>query len=396
MPAYAAVRSLRQAGRVIKAMEFAVPEWQGLHEAGRGVLQGILQDHMKLQARRYLEQARGQGLADRLNGSYRRHLLTALGDLELQVPRTRRFNPIGVLRAYARRERHVDRLILACFLLGLSTRKVGEALLTVLGERVSPATVSRVARLLDSAVAAFHRRPIRGRYRVLVLDGVVLARRTGAGALRWPVLVALGITAEGRKEILDFQLAPAESEPAWEQFLTDLFRRGLSSDGLQMIVTDGGKGLLAALPMVYPGVPVQRCWAHKTRNVFDRVRRADREAFKHDLHRISHAVNRVAARRAARRLADRWEPQYPEAVACLRRDLDDLLRFLTFPTADWRKAARTTNAIERRFREVRRRTRPMGVFSDPASMERILFAVFSYENQKEGAAAPFSLLTQTT
>jgi transposase-like protein len=125
-----------------------------------------------------------QGVADRRNGSYSRHLLTAMGDLELCVPRTRRFSALAVLQAYARRERHVDRLILACFLLGLSTRKAGEALMTTLGERVSPATVTEVAKLLDREVAAFHRRPLRGPYRLLIFDGVVLSRRPGAGALR--------------------------------------------------------------------------------------------------------------------------------------------------------------------------------------------------------------------
>jgi transposase-like protein len=134
-------------------------------------------------------------------------------------------------------------------------------------------------------------------------------------------------------------------------------------------------------------VEVQRCWAHKTRNILDQLRKADRDAAKRDLHRISHAPGRVAARRAARRFADRWEDRYPDAVRCLRQDLDELLAFLRFADPAWRKAARTTNAIERRFREVRRRTRPMGVFSDRTSMASILHAVFTHENRKQGTAA---------
>jgi len=139
--------------------------------------------------------------------------------------------------------------------------------------------------------------------------------------------------------------------------------------------------------VVFPGVPVGRCWAHKTRNILDKMRDADRERAKRDLHRISHAADQVAACRAARPFADRWEVRYPAAVRCLRHDLDSLLEFLRFADATWRKAARTTNAIERRFREVRRRTRPMGVFSDRTSMERILYAVFTHENRKQGTAA---------
>jgi putative transposase len=252
-----------------------------------------------------------------------------------------------------------------------------------------------VAQTLDEAVAAFHRRPLANRYRALILDGVVLTRRTGAGALRRPVLVALGITFKRQLEVIDFRLAPAESQPAWEAFLNDLHARGLTGEGLTLIVTDGGAGLLAALPLVYPRVRVGRCWAHKSRNVLDKVREVDRERVKRDLHRISHAVDRTAARAAARRFVTHWHPHYPAAVRCLQQDLEDLLAFFVFDDPAWRQAARTTNAIERRFVEVRRRTRPMGVFSDRTSMERVLFAVFTHENHKAGTSTPF-LLTQNS
>ena len=185
----------------------------------------------------WLDSLDGSAMRDRRNGSYSRHLLTELGDIELSVPRTRRFCPTAVLRSYARRAAEIDRAILAGFVLGLSTRKVGEVLLELLGRKVSAATVSRVARTLDAAVAAFHRRPLANRYKALMLDGVVLVRKTktGAGALRRPVLVALGLRADGRKEIIDFRLAASESAAAWERFLTDLHRRGLTGDGLEMI-----------------------------------------------------------------------------------------------------------------------------------------------------------------
>jgi transposase-like protein len=282
-------------------------------------------------------------------------------------------------------------MILACFLLGLSTRKVATALLPILGRPVSPATVSAVARQLDAAVAAFHRRPLRDIYRVLVLDGVVLKRKTGAGALARPVLVALGLRPDGRKEVIDFRLASAESAAQWEQFLGNLVYRGLTGEHLEMLCVDGGAGLLAALPTAYPEVAVQRCWAHKIRNVLNKVRKPDQPVLKTDLHRIMNATTLPSAWSAARHFADRWQVIYPKAVACLRADLDDLLTCMRYPTLDERKAVRTTNAIERRFREVRRRTRPMGTFQDKTSMERILFAVFMHENRNQGLATPFAL-----
>ena len=102
-------------------------------------------------------------------------------------------------------------MILSCFVLGLSTRKVAQALLPVLGEPISATVVSRVAKSLDGAVEAFHRRPLKKKYRFLVFDGVVLKRRSGAGAIKRVVLVALGITPEGKKEVIDFLIAPGES-----------------------------------------------------------------------------------------------------------------------------------------------------------------------------------------
>jgi putative transposase len=194
----------------------------------------------------------------------------------------------------------------------------------------------------------------------LVLDGVVLRRKTGAGALARPVLVALGLRPDGKKEVIDFRLAAAESAAQWEQFLGDLVRRGLVGEHLEMLCVDGGSGLLAALPTAYPDVPVQRCWAHKIRNVLSKVRKLDHATIKAGLHRIMNAATLPAAWSAARRFADRWERIYPKAVACLRADLDDLLACFRYPTLAVRRAVRTTNAIERRFREVRRRTRPMG------------------------------------
>ena len=258
--------------------------------------------------------------------------MSELGDIELRVPRTRRFCPTEVLKGYARRAPEIDRVILAGFVLGLSSRKVGEVLLPLLGRPVSASTVSRVVKTLDAAVAAFHRRPLQDVYKALVLDGVVLARRTGAGALRRPVLVALGIRHDGKKEIIDFRLATSESAAEWKRFLTDLYRRGLTGDGLEVICSDGGQGPIAALPIVYPGISLQRCWAHKIRNILDKVRKPDRDAVKAGLHAIINAPNRPKALGAARRFADTWEETYPKAVACPRNDLDDLLTCFRYAT----------------------------------------------------------------
>ncbi len=163
-------------------------------------------------------------MRDRRNGTCRRCLLGALGDIERDVPRTRHFCPTGVPKGSARRAPEIDRAILAGVVPGLSTRKVGE-----------------------------------------VLPGR-------------PVLVAPGIRHDGRKEIVDFRRAGSESAAERERFLDRPYHRGLTGEGLEMTGVDGGKGLLAALPVVRHGIPVQRCRAHRIRNILDRVRGAHREA----------------------------------------------------------------------------------------------------------------------
>jgi putative transposase len=183
-------------------------EWTGdYRQSAKAAIASFLTGRMKEKLRCHLIQAEVDGIPDRRNGTYIRHLLTELGDVLVLVPRTRTFSPVGIIRAYARRSQEVGRLILACFLLGLSTRKVGEALLAILGEKISPSTVSRVAHDLDVAVSAFHKRKLKSIYRALFFDGVVLSRKTGAGSMKRPVLVAFGIRHDGKKEIIDFRLA---------------------------------------------------------------------------------------------------------------------------------------------------------------------------------------------
>src|SRR5712691_3100188 len=157
----ATITSLPMAFEMVKVMQAGGLEWgEGYRPLGRQALAEVIEDQMAMAIDRYLAQLAADDAPDRRNGHYKRHLLTTLGDIELCVPRTRRYSPVGVLRAYARREAEIDRVILAGFVLGLSTRKVGKTLLAILGQKVSAQSVSRVAKTLDSAVAAFHRRPL--------------------------------------------------------------------------------------------------------------------------------------------------------------------------------------------------------------------------------------------
>ncbi|MDP3723817.1 MAG: IS256 family transposase [Candidatus Omnitrophota bacterium] len=311
------------------------------------------------------------------NGSYTRALSTALGVLpDLRVPRSREggFHPT-VLPRYQRRQEAVNGLLRETFLAGVSTRRVGEVVQPLLGVRWSATTVSTVTKTLDAAVHQFQRRALLDEYQVLVLDGVTRRVKDALGVKKRLVLVAYGLTVFGQRVLLSFRQAPSESATAWEAFLNDLYRRGLEGTNLRLVVTDGCKGLHAALAVVFPYVTRQRCWAHKLRNVASRLPRRLQAAALQEAKTISQAPTRREAVTRFQRWARHWQATAPTAVACLREDLEELLPFLDFPTAQ-RVKLRTTNVIERCFREVRRRTRPIGCFTNAASCDRIIYAVF--------------------
>lgn len=195
------------------------------------------------------------------------------------------------------------------------------------------------------------------------------------------MLSAYGIIRYGRREMIAFRQVQAESETCCELFLENLNRRGLMGGHLELIITDGSPGLIRAAELVYPGVPRQRCWAHKGRNVASKVRRRNQAECLAGMKRIYNQPNRKAAIRVYREWATRWREAEPEAVACLAKDLEELLTFYQMPEAHWKKI-RTTNLIERIFREVRRRTRLMTCFANKASCDRIIFAVFDAFNKR--------------
>jgi transposase-like protein len=403
----------RNVNRALK--EINAFEWEGDYRAEAAYrLKELLEERMDEELEQYLGRAkherRGKGdPEDYRNGFYLRHLLTEIGDLILEVPRSRKGFISKVLEAYQRRSRTVDQLIMACFVLGMSTRKVSTALLSLLGERISASTVSEVAKRLDHAVRRYHGRELEDGYRFLFFDGVVLKQKGAARVQKKIILCVYGVSWEGKKEMIDFLLASSESQNAWEGFLRDLYGRGLEGKRCELITTDGGSGLRNALEVVYPRILRQHCWAHKTRNVLDKVKRADWEKVKKDLQRISHAKNRQAATQAYWSFCQKYRKAYPGAVKSLESEIEDLLSFYQVKLSAkerqglntkeiqqaqmilWRKL-RTTNLIERAFREVKRRTRPMGVFGNKDSMERILYAVFYHYNSK-GKEVPSFLFT---
>jgi putative transposase len=334
---------------------------------------------MRLRAGRYRRTEVRRGWR---NGGYGRQIISCWGLLDIRMPRARQqLPPSHVLGRFQRRQPEVDQLLRQAFLRGVSTREVGEVLEPVLGCRPSAQTVSRVAQALDAQVKRFHWRPLKDTFRYLLLDGITMKVKHPGGVSKKLVLVAYGIRPDGLRELLDFRLATAESTPQWEAFLEDLFRRGLEGRNLQLVVTDGCAGLHAALAIVYPRIPRQRCWAHKLRNLAAKLPRKHQQACLRAAKQIYLAEHARQAGQRFRHWGEQWRTEVPKAVHCLEQDLEELLAFYSCPREDWR-AVRTTNAIERAFREVRRRTRPMSCFQNNASCERIIYSVVDKLNQR--------------
>ena len=360
--------------------------WGDFQGRTREVLKKLLETDAEQQMTDYLglkwhERAEPAQRVDYRNGFYQRDYLTPLGVMRLRIPRTRQrsFLPRWIGRL-ERRAPEVAELIRQAFLRGISTRQVGKVVAVLTGEEVSAQTVSKLTRVLDGAVRAFHQRWLGDDWSYLVLDGVWLKVRRAFGPQRVLLLVAYGVRRNGTRELLAFTRAKSEGQAGWEGLLNDLWRRGLHGDSLQLVITDGCAGLARALETVYPRVRHQRCWVHKMRNILEKTKRRDEKQVKAEAQKIYLAANRAAARRAFERFRFHWRSRYPAMVRQLERDLPDLLHFFDFPQHLWRKL-RTTNVIERCFVEVRRRTRPMVVFTNVESVDRIIYAIFSRFNE---------------
>ncbi|HEX9014724.1 MAG TPA: IS256 family transposase [Chloroflexota bacterium] len=359
--------------------------WGDVGEEVRSVVKRILEGSLEEELSMRLGAApysRKEGRSGYRNGGYSRSLSTRWGLLDVYMPRARtRQAPSEVLGRFQRREAKVDSLVREAFLRGISTREVGDVLEPILGCRPSAQTVSRITRSLDGEVRRFHWRRLGDDFRYLFLDGVTMAVKHPGGVAKKLVLTAYGVRPDGTRVLLDFRLALAESRNAWEAFLEDLFRRGLEGGSLLLIVTDGCPGLASAIGIVYPRIANQLCWAHKLRNVAAKLPRRHQEACLNGARRIYLAAN---AREAGQRFsawATEWRPIAPRAVSCIGSEMERLTAFFECPAQDWRRV-RTTNAIERSFREVRRRTKPMSCFQNNSSCERIIYAVISHLNQR--------------
>ncbi len=358
--------------------------WGEINERVLGMVKLVLERSLEeeliefLQASRYV---RTEARCGYRNGYYERSLFSQYGVIKaLRIPRARTAYSSKILPNYQRRQSEINRMIREMFLAGVSTRRVGEVLDQAWGQAVSAQTVSNICQSLDREVKAYQSRKLSDHYQYLLFDGIVLKVKGATQVYHKPVLVVYGISTGGQKELIDFRQSSSESESQWEAFLRNLYQRGLEGSSCKLIIIDGCKGLRRALDTVYPYIPIQRCWAHKLRNVANHIRRKEQKECLKQARKIYLAENRKTAVKAFRDWETQWVDKYPKAISCLKSDLDELLNFLDCPLSH-RVKIRTTNAIERAFREVRRRTRTMSCFTNSKSVNRIIFGVMNHLNQ---------------
>ena len=298
-----------------------------------------------------------------------RELLTGAGRLEVRQPRVRdnttdkdkrvAFSP-SVLPPYLRRSKTIDDLIPWLYLKGISTGDFQEALQSLLGEDAKGVSANVVVRLKEKWGREYddwNRRDLRGKgYVYLWADGIhANVRLEDEASQRQCMLVLMGATADGRKELVAVVDGFRESKQSWYELLLDLKQRGLTS-APKVAVGDGALGFWAALREVFGETCEQRCWFHKTGNILNRMPKSIHAKAKADIHQIWMAETREEADKAFDHFLEKYSAKYPEACECLKQDRDVLLAFYDFPAEHW-KHLRTTNPIESTFATIRLRHR---------------------------------------
>ena len=348
----------------------------------------LLAQAVEQEAEAFLAEMKGVKLADGRDRMVRhghgpeRSIQTGIGPVTVSRVKIRDREASGeerirftsaILPLWARRTKSLDALLPALYLRGISTGDFQEALSALLGKEapcLSPAVISRLTAEWSGEYERWQKRDLSARRYVYVwADGVYLQARMEDAAEC--MLVLIGATPEGRKELMGFQVGVRESAQSWRQLLVDLKARGLAI-APELAVGDGALGFWKAMDEVFPTTVHQRCWLHKTANVLNKAAKSVQPGMKKDLAEIWMSPDRAAAEKAIDVFAAKYGAKYPKAVECLEKDRDALLAFYDFPAEHW-VHLRTTNPIESVFATVRHRTvRTKGALS-PTTAKLMVF-----------------------
>jgi len=338
----------------------------------REALQEILESEMTEQ----IGAAPGERSLDRLAyraGYYTRNLVTRIGKLELRIPRDRNGHfSTELFERYQRSEKAFVSALAEMYVQGVSTRKVKRITEELCGHSFSASTISRINKDLDQVLSRFAERRLDEPYPYLILDARYEKVRLDGIIQSQAVLIALGINWEGRRQVLGVELANRESSSSWKEFLQGLRERGLQ--GVEFVVSDDHYGIKAAQREILPGAAWQRCYVHFLRNALDYLpRKADDDC----LQELRWLYDRRDLREAEQDLAawlTRWDGRYPRLTSWVEEHIGETLTFYRLPRQH-HKHLKSTNMLERLNEEIRRRTRVVRIFPNPASCQRLVLAL---------------------
>jgi transposase-like protein len=352
-----------------------------LHEAFSGregmrhFLEAVVNIAMREEAGVHLgagEHERNKARRGYRNGTKDRTLKTRVGELELSVPQVRNCEPYHP-SMFARWQRSERALLVACgemYFQGVSTRNVQNVLQEMCGLQVSSATVSRVAVELDEKLLAFQdRRLDHTGWKYLMVDARYEKIRVGDKVISQAILVTVGFTVEGKREILDWRVADSESEESWGEMFRSLKDRGLGT--VELVVSDAHGGIRAAIRRHLQGASWQRCVVHYKREMGKKVGYKKLKELNRELKTVFAPEEKSECLLRAEEMAVRWEQAVPAVAAMLRESVEDCLTVLSFPSHH-RKRLKSTNLLENIMKRLKKRTKVVGVFPNRASCHRLV------------------------
>ena len=353
------------------------------NDAFKTLLQEALNTVLKSESEAQLHAepyGRSDQRVDYRNGFRNRELNTRIGTLTLKVPRHRNvpFRSM-IFDTYTRSESALVACMMEMVVNGVSTRKVSKVIETLCGTSISKSAVSDICRELDEKVLAFKSRPLERSYPFVTIDATYFKVRENSRVISKAFMVAYATNDHGKREIIGFDTYPNESKDTWESFLKGLKKRGLKD--ILMITSDAHEGIRYAADQVFPEASWQRCQFHFTQNIIDKAPKKYQKGLSSELQDLWNMDRLTDARRRRDEIIDDYQDVAEEAMECLDQGFDDAMTVMSLPRF-LRKYFRTSNHIERLNKELKRRSKVIGVFPNCESLIRLMGAVLQERDEK--------------
>jgi putative transposase len=343
----------------------------------------LAQELMEIELEQHVGAERHERTTERTgyrNGTRERTWDTRVGTIELQVPRVRdgSFFP-SLLEPRRRAERALVAVVQEAYVQGVSTRRVDELVQALGMHGISKSQVSRLCAELDEEVERFRTRKLSGAYPYIWLDGTFVKVRDGGRVVSQAIVIAIGVTGTGEREVLGLDVGPTESGAFWLAFLRSLVARGLSE--VKLVISDAHSGLKAAIAAVLQGAAWQRCRVHFVRDALGLVPKSAQQLVAATIRTVFAQPDAASTRATWRRVAESFRERFPRLAQLLDNAEDEVLAYVNFPHEHWHQVW-SNNPLERLNKEVKRRTDVVGIFPNPASVVRLVGSVLAEQHDE--------------